>query len=162
MNNINPPSKCTHTHTHPHIPARTHTLIHTCDQMPFYLFSECNLRLLHPSISLSLWRLLFLCSAFLSLCVTLLLHKETRSGLIIFGRFIHFAFELRCSVYSCTHIQSHTDVITDVKNTLHLWYISSLIGFPPKNTVQWNMMIQLSYSHYYVWIDLNYYHEKRK
>lgn len=125
----------THTSTHTRMYTHTHTLIHTCDQMPLYLFSECNLRLLHPSISLSLWRLLFLCSAFLSLCVTLLLHKEPQSDLIISGVFIHLAFELGCSVYPCTHIQSHR-CNHRCKNTLRLGYISSLIGFPPKNTVQ--------------------------
>lgn len=99
--------------------------IHKCDQMPLYLYSECNLRLLHPSISLSLWRLLFLCSAFLSLCVTFLLHEEPQSGLIIFGLFIHFAFEPG-------YIQTHTDVLTDVK--MHSVYDTSvLIGFQAKN-----------------------------
>ena len=131
MNNINlPPSKCTHKHTHIHI--------HTCDQMPLYPYSECNLRLLHLSISsLSVWRLLFLCSAFLSLCVTLLLHEEPQSGLIIFGLFIQLAFEPGRSVHSHTD----TDVLTDVK--IHSIYDTSvLIAFQPKNT-PWNAVMQL-------------------
>lgn len=65
------------------------------------------------------------CSAVLSLCVTLSLHMEAQSGLIISGLFIHFAFELRCSFYSpalaYSHICTHR-----CKNTPHS-YINNLI-----------------------------------
>lgn len=95
----------------------THT--HTHDQVPLYPYSECNHRLLHPCISLSLSRLLFLCSAFLSLCVTFLLCKEPPSGLIIFG--LSFGLPLNLGflwmlLHRCTH---------RCKNALHLCYISA-------------------------------------
>lgn len=151
MNNINPP------------PMHTYTHIHTCDQMPLYFFSECNLRLLHPSIRLSLWRLLFLCSAFLFLCVTLLLHKEPRSGLIISGLFIHFAFELGCSLLSRTQLQSHRcKKYSPFRRHQSIQLSYNLIGFQRKKTVKWDTMIQLSLWHHYLWMDLNYQLEKKK
>lgn len=57
--------------------------------------------------------------------MTFLLHEESQSGLIIFGLFIHFAFELG-------YIQTHTDVLTDVK-THSIYDTSVLIGFEPEN-----------------------------
>lgn len=152
MNNINPHPNA-HTDTSAHTCMYTHTYIHVI-RCPL-TSTQSAISGYFTTASASHWRLLFLQweAAILSLCVTLLLHKEPQSGLIIFGLFIHFVFELGCSVFSL-HSQSHTGVLTDVEihlhYILHLWYINSLlIGFQPKNTVQWVTVMQLSLSHYY-------------
>lgn len=98
MDSINPPIQLAHKHTSAH--TRTHTYM---IRYPFTSARSAISGYFTRAPHLLLWRLLLLGSAILSLCVTLFLHKEPQSGLIIFGLCIHFAFELDSSVW-----QSHS------------------------------------------------------
>lgn len=113
MNNINlPPFKRTHTRPHartvayPHVHTRgAQTLTRTVDviRCAFASCSECNLGLLHGSISpLSAEPVVLLLLPpffFYVLCLTPLHHKEPRSGLIMSGPFL-FTSPLNWGVHS--------------------------------------------------------------
>ena len=122
----------------PHIQLHIHTYAHTCDQMPLYLYLECNLKLLHPCISLSLCCLLFLCSAFL-LPLLYVRHFPLRGASEWPYHLLAFSFASPLNLgflwtLAITHrlTLSHTDALTDV--IIHPIYdTSALIEFQLSN-----------------------------
>lgn len=139
-----------HTNTRTH--RYTHVRAHMWSDAPLPLLRVQSQATspLHQPLSL-----LFLCSAFPSLCVTFLLWMGPQSSPIIFGLFIWLAFEPGFSVNSIaiTHRHTHTDELTDVK--IHSIYdTSGLIGFQhsslsTKNTYTVLKWTTVSLSHYF-------------